>query len=205
MTSDAAPPPPPIPEPIRISGKIFVPIFSAALAIAVVVAIVMAQRMRPVVEYAHGMTFPLQAQLTSTCREPGAAAPVDMHVTGRCTDAGTLELGVTEFADGVKNVAYAIVGEWPGEIPATGQFRPEIKGQIPLNSRAVGPHVAVYLISDKPLDLVELQSAIRRAPAGDVPQALVMIEAFATVERHHQIDVRTERLEFKVEDSKQRR
>jgi hypothetical protein len=192
-----APEPAPVPEPIRISGRVFVPIFVASLLIAVVAAVTLMLHLEPVQKAAREKTFPLQAKLGARCEVGGVSA--DLRADPHCPANSVLLLSATEPAADAKNVIYAIVGASPSEPVPAWKFVPGETVRAPLTGLVPGSHMLVFLVSNKPADPDEMSKAIAMAPPGDVPDRLVKIYQFANVLRHSEIDAHVESIEFRVE------
>ena len=182
----------------RIPGRVFVPFFLAALALAIAASMIWANKLRPMRLQAYEKTFPLQITLGAACRSPSSATPVDLRVAGRCPPNGALELTARDPGSHAKFVSWAIVDQTAGK-PAVGRFVPGETGTAPLSGLTPGTHVLVFVVSDIQGDANELLYAIGTAPHPEIPDRLVSIQQYATVLRQRNADVRTERIEFRIE------
>lgn len=189
-------PPPATPQSPRISGKVFVPFFVAGIALAIVAASLAALHMRPITSAAREKTFPLDANLNADCSD--ASGSRSLRDTGRCSRAGTLHFSVDHASPGLQHLAWAVVGEHAGEPVSVGAFARGETGSTQLSALQPGPHMLVFVVSDRDLDSRELAAAIAQAPV-NVPDRVVKIEQFASVNGLKGAAVRTERIQFRVD------
>jgi hypothetical protein len=187
---------PATPQPPRISGKVFVPIFIAGIVLAIVGASLIALHIRPVTFAAREKTFPLDANLNAQCSD--SSGEHSLRSTGRCRREGRLRLTVDHASPGLQHVAWAIIGEHAQEPVSVGAFGRDTSDTTALADQQPGPHVLVFVVSDRALDPKELASAIAQAPV-NVPDRLVKIEQFASVNGLKGAAVRTDRIQFRVE------
>ncbi len=185
----------------RIPGRVFVPFFLFFLISAIAGTILLFLHMRPSIQAARAQTFPLQMSFDAQCVERGATAGIDIHSRGSCPSSASIRLVAQSPGAAAHHVTVAIVGADANEPIPTGTLVPGVAAEVPLVGLVPGSHAAVFVVSDKPSDPDELKDAIRAARA-TVGDRLVAAEQFATVLRHRQIDVRVERLAFRVDEAR---
>jgi hypothetical protein len=175
---------------------VFVPLFVAGIALVIAGASFMALHIRPVTFAAREKTFPLDGNLNADCRD--SARSYSLRGNGRCSRESTLLLSVDHTSPRLQHVAWAIVGESAQESLPVGAFARGDSASTSLSSLQPGPHVLVFVVSDRQLDPKELAEAIRQAPV-NVPDRLVKVEQFASVNGLKGAAVRTDRIQFRVE------